>query len=324
MDQLLTGLRAAAEPTRLRILALCMRGELTASELTRVLGQSQPRVSRHLKLLCEGGLLERFQEGAWAFFHLPTSGPGAELVQTLVAQISDHDATVERDAQRLKVIMDERAERARSYFGENAESWDRIRALHVDEAEVDQALVDLLPPVRVTHLLDIGTGTGRVLQLLESHVDSGLGIDLSREMLTVARANLADARYAHCSLRQADMYQLPVAEASFDLVVLHMVLHFSDRPTDVIAEAARALAPGGHFLIVDFAPHAMEILREQHAHRRLGFARDEVEGWCRDNGLDVIDVRDLAGDPLTVSIWKTQRPAAMGQAPRAAAAQNAA
>ena len=308
----------------MRILALCTRGELTASELTRILGQSQPRVSRHLKLLCDGGLLERFQEGSWAFFHLPTTGPGAELVRSLVAHISVHDATVRRDIQRLKVIMDERAERANSYFGANAERWDRIRALHVDEAEVEQALVELLPPHRVTNLLDIGTGTGRVLQLLEGRVDSGLGVDLSREMLAVARANLADARYAHCNLRQADMYQLPVAEASFDLVVLHMVLHFSDRPADVIAEAARALAPEGHFFVVDFAPHAMEELREQHAHRRLGFARDEVEGWCRDNGLEVIEVRNLDGDPLTVSIWKTQRPAATRQASRASAAQDAA
>lgn len=324
MEQLLTGLRAAAEPTRLRILTLCLRGELTASELTRILGQSQPRVSRHLKLLCEAGLLERFQEGTWAFFLIPPMGPNSELVRTLVGQIPEDDATIRRDLQRLTVIKDERAARAKSYFGENAASWDHIRALHVDEAVVEQALVALLPQERVKHLLDIGTGTGRVLQLLERHVDHGLGLDLSREMLTVARANLADPRFAHCTLRQADMYQLPVAEGSFDLIVLHMVLHFSDRPADVIAEAARALAPGGHFLIVDFAPHTMEELRAEHAHRRLGFARDEVEAWCLDNGLDVIEVRDLDGDPLTVSIWKTRRPAAIGHSRPPSDAQNAA
>lgn len=308
MDQLLTGLRAAAEPTRLRILALCLRGELTAGELTRILAQSQPRVSRHLKLLCEAGLLDRFQEGTWAFFHLPTSGPGAEMARSLVGRIPEDDLTIRRDLQRLEVIKAERAERANTYFGENAARWDRIRTLHVDEAEVEQALISLLPQQRINNLLDIGTGTGRVLQLLDRHVDHALGLDLSREMLAVARANLADTRYAHCSLRQADMYQLPVAEKSFDLIVLHMVLHFSDRPADVIAEAARALAPGGHFLIVDFAPHSMEILREEHAHRRLGFGREEVEAWCLEYGLDVIEVRDLDGDPLTVSIWKTRSP----------------
>lgn len=313
MDQLLAGLRAAAEPTRLRILALCLRGELTASELTRILGQSQPRVSRHLKLLCEAGLLDRFQEGTWAFFHVPAAAPGTDLVRTLVGQIPEDDTTVRRDLQRLKVIKDERAERASSYFSANAARWDRVRALHVDENEVENALVSLLPRGRVRNLLDIGTGTGRILQLLESHVDQGLGVDLSREMLSVARANLADARYAHCTLRQADMYQLPVAEGSFDLVVLHMVLHFADRPGEVIAEAARALAPGGHFLIIDFAPHSMEELRDEHAHRRLGFARDEVEGWCRDNGLHLIEARNLAGDPLTVSIWKARRSAAAEQ-----------
>ncbi len=324
MDQLLTGLRAAAEPTRLRILALCLRGELTVSELTRILGQSQPRVSRHLKLLCEAGLLDRVQEGTWAFFHIPPSGPRAELLHTLIEQIPDDDATIRSDLRRLQIIKDERAERAQRYFGENAASWDRIRALHVDETEVEGALIDLLPEEPITHLLDIGTGTGRVLQLLEPHVEHGVGIDLSREMLAVARANLADQRYAHFSLRQADMYQLPVVDGSFDLVVLHMVLHFSDRPAEVIAEAARALAPGGHFLIIDFAPHEMEELREEHAHRRLGFARDEIGDWCRDNGLDVIDVRDLAGDPLTVSIWKACRPAAHGREPRPSPAQDAA
>ena len=265
MDQLLTGLRAAAEPTRLRILALCLQGELTVSELVRILGQSQPRVSRHLKLLCEARLLDRFQEGAWAFFHLPPAGPGAELVRTLVGQIAENDPTIRGDLQRLDLIKKERAERANSYFDENAESWDTIRALHVDEAEIEQALIDLLPSQRVRRMLDIGTGTGRVLQLLDERVEQGLGVDLSREMLAVARANLDEPGYAHFSLRQADMYQLPLADNSFDLIVLHMVLHYSHRPADVIAEAARVLAPGGHFLIVDFAPHEMEELREQHA-----------------------------------------------------------
>ena len=324
MDYLLTGLRAAAEPTRLRILALCQQGELTVSELTRILGQSQPRVSRHLKLLCEAGLLNRFQEGAWAFFHIPPGGAGAELVRTLVSHISADDATVCRDRERLQVIKDERAARASSYFSANAASWDRIRALHVDEAEVERLLVEMLPHQPIERLLDIGTGTGRVLQLLESRARYGLGIDLSRDMLAVARANLADARYAHCSLRQGDMYQLPVAEQSFDLIVLHMVLHFADRPADAIAEAARALAPGGHFLIVDFAPHAMEELRVEHAHRRLGFADSEIGGWCGEAGLNVIERRDLAGDPLTVSIWKTNRPVAVGEVAGTTAAQDAA
>jgi len=308
----------------LRILALCRRGELTVSELTRILGQSQPRVSRHLKLLCEAGLLNRVQEGAWAFFHVPQTGRGAELVRTLAAQIPDDDSTIARDVQRLQVIKSERAERANRFFDENAESWDHIRALHVDEAEVERALVDLLPQERAKRLLDIGTGTGRILQLLEGYAEHGLGIDFSREMLAVARANLADFRYAHCTLRQADMYQLPVAEGSFDLVVLHMVLHYSDRPADVIAEATRALAPGGHFLIVDFAPHELEALRDEYAHHRLGFARAEVENWCRDYGLEAVEVRELDGDPLTVSIWKTRKPAAVVRSPGPAAARDAA
>lgn len=313
MDQLLTGLRAAAEQTRLRILALCLRGELTAGELTRILGQSQPRVSRHLKLLCDAGLLDRFQEGTWAYFHLPPAGSGAQLVRTLLDQLDEDDATIKQDLKRLDAIKDERAERARAYFSENAAAWDRIRALHIDEGEVERALVDLLPGEPIARLLDIGTGTGRVLQLLEHRVAQGVGVDLSREMLAVARANLDDPRFAHFTLRQGDMYQLPVADESFDLIVLHMVLHFAERPAEVIAEAARALTPGGHFLVVDFAPHQREELREEYAHRRLGFAPGDVAAWCRACGLEVVDSRDLAGDPLTVTIWKMRRPPAMAK-----------
>ena len=323
MEQLVTGLRAAAELTRLRILSLCQRGQLTAGELTRILGQSQPRVSRHLKLLCDAGLLERFQEGTWAFFHVPPASRAAELVHSLVRQIPDDDAILRRDLQRLEAVKDERAVRASAYFDRNATRWDRIRALHVDESDVDRALLAMLPKERVRRLLDIGTGTGHVLKLFEPHVDYGLGVDLSREMLSVAHANLSDARYAHCTLRQGDMYQLPATEASFDMVVLHMVLHYSDQPSEVIAEAARVLAPGGYFLVADFAPHGMEELRDEHAHHRLGFAHDEVSGWCRDAGLEVGEIRDLAGEPLTVSIWKAWRPSLVPHTEPTAPAQPA-
>lgn len=309
MEQLLSVLRAAGEPTRLRILASCAQGDFTVSELMRILGQSQPRVSRHLKLLCEAGLLERFQEGSWAFFHLPVSGPEADIVRSLIAQIGDEDPLITGDRQRLAEIRLGRAERAAAYFRDSAESWDQIRALHVDEAEVESAIVNMLGDEMPETLLDIGTGTGRMLQLLGPRVQDAVGVDQSHDMLSVARTNLSDARYGNCNVRQADMYQLPFENASFDLVVLHMVLHFADEPVDVVREAARVLRPGGCFLIVDFAPHEMEDLRTHHAHRRLGFRAEEVEGWARASGLQPIDAHELPGKPLTVKIWKTRRPA---------------
>ncbi len=309
MKQLLAILRAAGEPTRLRILALCAHGDLTVSELTQILGQSQPSVSRHLKLLCEAGLLERLQEGTRAFFHLATGAPAGEVMRMLLDTLDDSDAQIARDMTRLAEIKSDRARWAEAYFRDAAGSWDEIRALHVDEAVVEAAIGDLLAGETHETFLDIGTGTGRMLQLMSSQVREAVGVDQSRDMLAVARTNLADPQYRNCNVRQADMYQLPFDDRSFDLVILHMVLHFAEEPAAVMREAARVLTPGGHFLVVDFAPHAMEELREVHAHRRLGFRTEEVERWAAVHGLQTTDAHSLSGSSLNVTIWKTRRPA---------------
>lgn len=309
MDDVLTILRAAGESTRLRILALCAEGDLTASELTRVLGQSQPGVSRHLKLLCDAKLLERYQEGAWAFFHMSASGRAGELGRLIVAELDAEDPVIVRDRQRLRSVKADRSERADAYFRENAGSWDRIRSLHVDEAVVESAVLSMVPDGPRDVLLDVGTGTGRMLQLLAGHAHECVGIDQSRDMLAVARENLSGDRYRNCSVRQGDMYQLPYDDFTADLVILHMVLHFADDPGDVLGEAARVLKPGGTFLVVDFAPHDMEELRQNFAHRRLGFRSVEVEAWARAAGLDVVDTRLLPGGTLTVTVWKLQHAA---------------
>lgn len=322
MDQLLAVLRAAGEPNRLRILALCAAGDLSVSEITRILGQSQPGVSRHLKLLCDAGLLERHQEGNWAFFHLPTGGEQADIVRFLVAQIERDDALIARDRARLDAILRERAARSDAYFRENAARWDRIRALHVDEAEVEQALREMVGAEAIDRLLDIGTGTGRMLKLFGEQAETAIGVDQSRDMLAVARSNLAEDRFKNCTVRQADMYDLPFDDGVFELVILHMVLHFAERPQDVVREAARVLQAGGRFLVVDFARHEMEALRSEHAHRRLGFRGSDVEGWAAEAGLDSRDCRDLPGDQLTVRIWSLSRPAEIHALPPVAAQRN--
>jgi len=309
LDQLIAVLRAAGEPNRLRILALCAAGDLTVTELTRILGQSQPGVSRHLRLLCDAGLLERHQEGSWAFFHLPTRGQTARIARFLVEQIADDDSGVLRDRARLAEIRKERASHSDRYFRENAARWDQIRKLHVDETEVEQTLLRMLGAGPFDALLDIGTGTGRMLQVLGGIAREAIGVDQSRDMLSVARTNLDDHEHQNCSVRQADMYELPFVEKSFDLVVLHMVLHFAERPHDVLREAARVLRPGGQFLIVDFARHEMETLREAHAHRRLGFRTADINDWAAEAGLDSLEVRNLPGKQLTVRIWLLSRPA---------------
>jgi len=310
MEHLLAALRAVAEPTRLRLVILCARGELTVTELTQILGQSQPRVSRHLKLLCEAGLLDRFREGSWVFYRLSQSGPASALARQLVAACDDNDPTIGLDLQRLVTIKQQRADLASAYFRENADQWDRIRSLYVDEREVEAALVEIIAVADARDLLDIGTGTGRMLEILAPRVEHALGIDQSREMLSIARVNLARAGLENGSVRLGDMYQLALPDSSFDAVVIHQVLHYADRPAAAIAEAARVLRPNGVLLLVDFAPHELEFLREEHAHRRLGFSDAEVAEWCRAAGLDPTPSRHLAGEPLTVVIWAAHRDAA--------------
>lgn len=309
MDILLSGLRAAAEPSRLRLLALCAHAELTVSELVQIIGQSQPRVSRHLKLLCEAGLLDRSREGTWAFYRLAERGRCAELARLLVDLIPLEDESLALDLERLEAVKRANADRAAEYFRLNATKWDEVRSLHIAEARVEEALVSLLPESGLGDFLDIGTGTGRILELVGPRVERGVGIDVSREMLAVARANLQEAGLRNCQVRQGDMYQLPFPGESFDAAVIHQVLHFASDPAEVIAEAARALKPGGRLVVVDFAPHGVEYLRDEQAHRRLGFDTREVSAWFRAAGLAPGATVELAGDPLTVCLWPATRAA---------------
>ena len=309
MDALLAALRAAGESTRLRLLALCAHSDLTVSEITQILGQSQPRVSRHLKLLCDAGLLERNREGTWAFFRLPAGGALAQLGRQLVDAIPSEDPTLALDLERLQEIVDARAARAADYFRRNAVKWDELRSLYVDDREVERQLVKLLPPGGAADLLDIGTGTGRILEVLSPHVGRAIGIDLSQEMLMVARSKLERAGLRNCSVRQADMLKLPLAGAAFDLVTMHQVLHYAQSPAAVIAEAARVLRPGGRLLLVDFAEHGEESLREQQAHRWLGFKDTDLADWCTAAGLVPTKPERLPGTPLTVCLWAADRPA---------------
>ena len=312
VDQLLLGLKAAAEGTRLRILLLCAHVELTVSDLVRVLGQSQPRVSRHLRLLVEAGLLTRHQEGNWAWYRLAEASSGArnaELARQLIDLIPESDEIPALDLVRLEEIKAERARIAADYFRANAASWSEVRALHVDPAQVDATLRQVVLRQPVENLLDIGTGTGRVLELVAPEVTSAIGIDLSREMLAVARHNLDKDGLRHCQVRHADMYQLPFAQERFDAVTLHMVLHYSERPAHVLAEAARVLKPGGRVVVVDFAPHGMTALLDQHAHRWPGFEDSDIRRWFRAASLSPEEPVLLDGDPLTVAIWAAGRPA---------------
>ncbi|WP_102958915.1 ArsR/SmtB family transcription factor [Mangrovicella endophytica] len=325
-DRAVDALRAIAEPTRFRLVQLLARNDLTVSDLTAILGQSQPRISRHLKLLVESGILSRYQEGAWATFRLSEEAVVTGLVRSLLSRVDEGDPELRRDAERLAAVRTQKAERAAAYFAANAGSWDRIRSLHAPDAVVEKALLDALGKAPVGAFLDIGTGTGRLLELFAPLAGRAVGIDASREMLGVARANLDKAGIANALVRQGNAYHLPVQQGAFDLVTIHQVLHFLDDPAAALREAAAALAPGARLAVIDFAPHDLEFLRAEHAHLRLGFAHDALSSMIEDAGLDVETVVDVkpegqAANQLTVSIWvaRDPRPAATASAGQPAA-----
>jgi DNA-binding transcriptional ArsR family regulator len=327
VDALLDGLKAVAEPTRLRLLALLTRAELTVTEITQVLQQSQPRVSRHLKLMVEAGLLKRFPEGTWVFYRLAEDGEAAGLGRAITALIHTDDPVLAEDAARLEQIRKARAEDAAAYFSENAARWDEIRALHLPEADVEAAMVEVLDGQPIGTLLDLGTGTGRILEVLSPRAERSIGIDMSHEMLGIARANLERAGLANAQVRYGNIMRLDpgalgVVPAA-DVAILHHVLHFFEHPQEAVIQAARLLRPGGRMLIADFAPHGLEQLREKHAHRRLGFADTEVQAWADAAGLDLAATRDLppggnAQGRLTVKLWLLEKPQDAARAPRRA------
>ncbi|MCX8996487.1 metalloregulator ArsR/SmtB family transcription factor [Rhizobiaceae bacterium BDR2-2] len=317
LEKLVDILKAAGETTRLRLLVLLSSGDLTVTDLTDILGQSQPRISRHLKLLAEDDLVERYQEGAWAYFRLRRDGAATELVRAILAMAERDDPVLVRDAQRLVAVKRQRSEKAQAYFSRNASEWDELRRLHVNDEAVEAALLKAVGDTPVGSLLDLGTGTGRMLQLLEGLYSHATGIDASRDMLSVARANLDKGGIVKASVRQGDIFNLPVDDEEFDLVTIHQVLHFLDQPQLALAEAARVIKPGGRLAVIDLAPHDLDHLREDHAHVRLGFAHEAMAQALEKAGLAVEKVIDIppggqAERALTVTIWlaRDPRPAA--------------
>jgi ubiquinone/menaquinone biosynthesis C-methylase UbiE len=301
---------ALADPTRLRIVSLLRAMELSVGEIAQALGQSQPRVSRHVKILADAGIAERRKEGSWVFLGLGEAKRIAPLLAAVDAWTAEYgeDHWVVADNARLAAIRADRASAAEEYFNAHAAEWDAMRSLHVAESEVEAAVRAALAGRNIGRLVDIGTGTGRMIELFGAQAESAIGVDRSPEMLRLARAKLAAAS-SPADLRQGDMYTLPLASASADVVILHQVLHYAQQPNAAIAEAARLLAPGGRLLVVDFGPHEKEELRSKHAHARLGFADEQIANWFAAAGLRSDPPRQLEGGELTVKLWLGQLPA---------------
>ena len=309
--ELVTALKAAAEPTRLRVLLLLSRSEFNVKDLTRILGQSQPRISRHLKLLAEAGLIDRVREGSWAYFHLTEAARNGWLGRLLDDAVDPSDNLMTRDIARAETLKHERVEAAQAFFRAHAGRWDSMRSLHVEEAEVEAAMLAALGPGPFDLLVDLGTGTGRMLELFAARCRRAIGIDASPAMLSYARAKLDRTALPQVQLqvRQGDIYNLNIDDRTAGAVVMHQVLHYLTDPARAIGEAARILTPGGRIVLVDFAPHDLEFLREDFAHVRLGFGAGEIEQWLKDAGLELLGVDHLVppadekAQKLTVSLW---------------------
>lgn len=312
LDDTLNVFRAIGEETRLRIMGLLARGELTVSEITQILGQSQPRVSRHLKILADAGLAERHREGAWMFYRVasgayqdPSLSAVLEAVKTMGAS---SDRLIARDTERFQQSREQRAAQAAEYFQNNAREWTRLRRLHLPESDIEKRMVELVGDDRLGLFIDLGTGTGRMLEIFADRYASAVGYDLSHDMLAIARTNLEQANIDHAQVRHGDLFSLPLEAESADAVCIHQVLHFLAEPASAVAEAARLLKPGGRLIISDFAPHDLEFLRDEHAHRRLGFSDEEVRDWCASTGLQLEKIETLSPSSserkkLTVKIW---------------------
>jgi len=314
---LLAKLKALGEPTRLRIVSLLAHGEMTVSEIMQVLGQSQPRVSRHLKLLADAGLCERFPEGGWVFYRLVRTGPVSRLAALIEDFTDTDDPQVQRDRQRLAELKRLRSQTADRYFEAAAAQWAQIRSMHFSEEAVEAAMLALAAGRNFNRHVDVGTGTGRILELFSDQAEEGMGVDLSREMLHVARAKLSEAGLATRFVRHADASALPVDDGSADLVTVHQVLHYLNDPREALHECARVLAPGGLLLIVDFAEHRVEFLRSEHHHQHLGFPPARVTSWLQGAGLNLTALKTLEPEGieggLTVMVWAAEKPAPQAQ-----------
>lgn len=308
--------RALADPTRLRIMRLLAHMELAVGELAQVLGQSQPRVSRHVRILCDAGLAERRKEGSWVFLHSaigenrapPIGAAAARLLALAERDDAAFAARCLEDRRHLAAIRAAREATAAAYFARHAGEWDSLRSLHSPDAPVEAALSRALGRSSLGALLDVGTGTGRMAQLFAPRASHVTALDSSPEMLRIARARLQDLPADQVDLVQGDFMALPFEASQFDTVLFHQVLHYALAPEQVLAEAARVSRPGARIAVVDFAAHDREELRSQHAHARLGFSDEQMLSLLTDAGFEAEPSIALPGRPLTVKIWTATRP----------------
>ncbi len=311
LNNLIDELRAIGEITRFRILSLLSQGELCVKDIKEIIGQSQPRISRHLKILTDAGLITRYSEGAWAYFSINNEGQKANLILFLLSSLDKNEQILATDNQRLAKLHQEMRNKAEKYFAKIAKDWDKLRSLYISETKVEEAIYSLTADKKYDLMLDLGTGTGRMLELLANNYKRAIGIDLSKEMLAIARSKLALKNIVNAQVRLGDIRKLNEYKNKADLVIIHQVLHYFDDPKIVLNSAANSLKMGGEIIIVDFAPHNFEFLRTEHAHRRMGFSTSLIKKWADQINMEIKKTIEIAKkneeNSLKISIWQLGR-----------------
>jgi len=290
---MLKTLKALADPTRLRLLAVLARGEFTVQELTAILSMGQSRISRHLKILVAAGILSVKRQGTWGYYRLGEKSPFFRAIWPSLEGGLDLLAERRSDLEGVARILEARQSRSREFFDRHARQWDELARTLLPVADYLTPLLDKIPPCAT--LLEVGVGTGGLLGSLRQRADRVIGVDHSPAMLEEARNRLAAEDLAGVELRLGEMAHLPLSDGEVQVAILNMVLHHAPQPSEVLAELARVLAPGGTLLIADLARHEKEWLREQMADQWLGFGEDELQGWLSAAGFDGADCRLVAG-----------------------------
>jgi ArsR family transcriptional regulator len=286
MDALQKVFKTFSDPTRVRVLALLEQEELAVQELMDALGMAQSRVSRHLAILREAGLLEDRRDGTYVFyrFAVPAEGPWREAWELVRRELAT-DPVRQRDRAALAQVMEARAARTRSFFDAVGPEWDALRKVFDDDVLRARAGARLVDPRTV--VADVGTGTGILAVELARLGLRVVAVDHSARMLAAARSKLEAEGLSGVELRQGEASALPIGDAEVDAAIVHMVLHYLPSPGEAIREMARVVRPGGVVVIVDFVPHEHEWMRQELGVTWLGFAWDEVRGWLGE--ADLVD-----------------------------------
>jgi len=300
-------LKTLGHPERLRILTVLSRGELTVSEIVQILNLSQPRVTQYIKSLETAGIIERLKEGSWVFSRIKRGNASVSaIVATTLATLPANDPILEADLRRLEDVRAVRSIAADAFFANVANDSGTLGDEYIPKANIEKMLLKMTGKGPFAYMVDLGTGTGRMLEVFADRVTRGSGIDNNAHMLKVARHKLAENNYNHIRVRQGDLSSTPLAGGQADLVTLHQVLHYLDDPLSAILEAARLLSPTGIILIADFEAHNQEEFREDYAHRRLGFEDKDLEDWFLVAGLHLngIETIKTQGNRPNVKIWR--------------------